>query len=112
MVVGDIANYLPLPRSDAWLVLGPWEHAAEPPTTIEPMLLAWFDHWLKGLPEAPLPSARVTSFEMSAQGGSGGTEMPSYPPVDASSARYYLNIDRTLAATAGRPETKAYLVKP
>ncbi len=112
MVVGDIANYLSLPRSDAWLVMGPWEHAAEPPTTIEPMLLAWFDRWLKGLPDAPLPSARVTNFEMSAQGGSGWTEMPSYPPVDASSVRYDLNTDQTLADTAGRRGTKSYVVNP
>src|SRR5258708_38258916 len=112
MVVGDIANYSSLPRSDAWLVMGPWEHAAEPPTTIEPMLLAWFDHWLKRLPDAPLPSARVTSFEMSAQGGNGWTQMPSYPPAAVSSMRYDFNTDQTLADTAGPAGKKSYVVNP
>ncbi len=112
MLVGDIANYLSLPRSDGWLVMGPWEHATEPPATLEPMLLAWFDHWLKGLPDAPLPSARVTSFEMSAHGGNGWTEMPSYPPADASSVRYDFNTDQTLAGTAGPAGTKSYVVNP
>jgi uncharacterized protein len=112
MVLGDIANYQTLARRNAWLVMGPWEHAVEPPATIEPMLLAWFDHWLKQLPAAPLPSARVTSDEMPEQGGDRWTEMSAYPPPDTHSERLILNSDRILSNAAGPAGSQAYTVNP
>jgi predicted acyl esterase len=79
MVVGDIANYQALDPSKTWLVMGPWQHNLEPAPLTQSMLLAWFDHWLKQIPAAPLPSARVTSFEMAGSASGHWTEMPRYP---------------------------------
>jgi uncharacterized protein len=109
MVLGDIANYHSLPPGRAWLVMGPWEHAVEPPSTIEPMLLAWFDHWLMHLPSAHLPSARVTSFQMPEQGG-GWTTMVAYPPPNASPMLFDLNTDLTLGNSVGPAGTRTYVV--
>ena len=109
MVLGDIANYHSLPRGRAWLVMGPWQHGTESPSTIEPMLLAWFDHWLKHLPHAPLPSARVTSFQMPEQVG-GWTTMHAYPPASAQPMRFDLNTDLTLGHSAGPAGTHTYVV--
>jgi hypothetical protein len=109
MVLGDIANYHSLAPGRTWLVMGPWEHAVEPPSTIEPMLLAWFDHWLKRLHDAPLPSARVTSFQMPEQNGV-WTTMNAYPPANASPMRFDLNTDRTLGENTGPAGTQTYVV--
>jgi predicted acyl esterase len=112
MVVGDIANYQAINPADSWLVMGPWEHALAAPNVLEPMLLAWFDHWLQHRPTAPLPTSRVLSFEMPTQGGAGWTQMSSYPLPAASHQELVLNTDRTLSSTAGPPGEQSYTVNP
>jgi uncharacterized protein len=110
MVTGDIANYQALQPSNRWLVMGPWEHGLEPPALASSMMLAWFDHWLMRLPNAPLPSARVSSFEMTGPVAGRWTELPSYPPGNATSMRFDLNADRTLGRNPGPPSARSYVV--
>jgi predicted acyl esterase len=109
MVLGDIANYQSLPPNRRWLVMGPWEHAIVAPSTLQPMLLVWFDHWLKRLPDAQLPSARVTSFQMPEQDG-GWATMAAYPPANAEGMRFDLRTDLTLGNGAGPGGTQTYAV--
>lgn len=51
------------------LLMGPWNHlqASEPPD-IDPLRLRWFDHYLRGMPDATLNSdiAPVTYYELGA----------------------------------------------
>jgi predicted acyl esterase len=112
MVTGDIANYQTISRSNTWLVMGPWVHNGAPVSDTAPMLLLWFDHWLKQLPAAQLPSARVTSFEMPSQGGRGWREMVAYPPPDAHPTFLDVRTDRTLSSTAGPAGSTTYRVNP
>jgi uncharacterized protein len=110
MVAGDIANYQALQASDRWLVMGDWQHGLEPPQLASSMLLAWFDHWLMQLPQAPLPSARVTSYEMLDPVNGIWTESSSYPPRNAVRMRFDLNADGTLGRDAGPSATRSYVV--
>jgi predicted acyl esterase len=112
MVVGDIANFHDLHGPNAWLVMGPWEHNGQPPALRDSMLLAWFDHWLMQRSSAPLPSGRVTSFELTPSGTGSWTEMPSYPPPGTVSSSFTLNTDRTLGSTAGPSGSHSYRVNP
>jgi predicted acyl esterase len=112
MLTGDIANYHALERSNAWLVMGPWEHGITPPSLTSSIELAWFDHWLRRLPLAPLPSARVTSFEMPDVAGSRWTEMSSYPPRTAVHRRFDLTGGQTLDPNPGPSATASYVVDP
>jgi predicted acyl esterase len=99
-----------------WLVMGPGQHT---PPHFEPHApvpmgaqLAWWDHWLMQLPSAPLPSARVTSFEGPVSGGGEWKELSEWPPADARSRRMYLNGDRTLSADPGASAVTSYAVNP
>lgn len=102
--------------SRTWLVMGPGQHF---PAHVEPHApvplgaqLAWWDHWLKQLPNAPLPSARVTSFEGPVSGGGGWKEFSQWPPADVHSRRMYLNADRSLSTTARAQGVTSYAVNP
>jgi putative CocE/NonD family hydrolase len=75
-------------------------------------VLAWWDHWLKRLPSAPLPSARVTSFEGPVAGGAGWEELSAWPPSDVRSQRRYLRADRSLSARPGPAGITSYQVNP
>lgn len=71
-----------------WLIAGPWEHnyvvdwrgcrlapACVGFQRVPPgVLLAWFDRWVAGRPEAPLPERHVTSYQ-SGTGGAGWREL-------------------------------------
>lgn len=104
-------------RSDrAWLLMGPGQHT---PPNFEshapvPMgaQLAWWDHWLMKVPDAPLPSARVTSYVGPTSGGGEWTELANWPPADARSRRMYLNGDRTLSTDSGGEDVTSYVVNP
>jgi len=102
--------------SRTWLVMGPGQHV---PAHVEPhapvplgVQLAWWDHWLMQLPSAPLPSARVTSFETPLAGGEGWQEFSAWPPTDVRPRRMYLRADRTLARLPGREGNASYDVNP
>ncbi|MGY0390666.1 CocE/NonD family hydrolase [Nocardioides sp. WG-D5] len=98
-----------------WLVMGPGQHT---PPHFEmrapiPMgaQLAWWDHWLMRLPDAPLPSARVTSFVAPTSGGA-WKELSQWPPAAVRSQRMYLNGDRSLSADRGANAVTKYPVNP
>lgn len=70
---GMVDNYRAI-RDQSWLLMLPWAHGDFVPghpdyPVIDRARLAWFDHWLLGLPEAPLPSARVTSWQLPKRSG-------------------------------------------
>jgi predicted acyl esterase len=102
--------------SGAWLVMGAGQHlwAQDDPHTPVPIgaLLAWWDHWLMRLPSAPLPSARVTSFEGPVAGGAGWEELSAWPPSDVRSQRMYLRADRSLSVRPGPAGITSYRVNP
>lgn len=67
-------------RSQSWLVMDPDAHiGGENLGTTDRGVLAWFDHWLKRIPSAPMPSAKVTSHEMPKAGGTWRT-FSAWPP--------------------------------
>lgn len=90
---------------DTYLISGPWKHGAVfawPSCRViaaacagsglipRGALLAWFDHWVAQRPEAPLPSATVTSFQGPAGIGAGWRERDTVFPAAT---------DQTLALT-------------
>jgi len=102
--------------SRTWLLMHPGQHipAFEEPHAPVPIgaELAWWDHWPMQLPNAPLPSARVTSFELPVAGGAGWQELSAWPPSDARFRRMYLNADRNLSEHPGPEGTSTYHVNP
>jgi predicted acyl esterase len=57
-------------QDSVWMVAGPWAHGMVPGRLEDigsAAYLAWWDHWLSDLPGA-LPEAKVTSYEMPAEG--------------------------------------------
>ena len=94
---GTLANIEALPER-TWTVYGPWQHffpvalvedpgfstdddvwsqaLADTPQMAPGVLLAWFDHWVAGLPDVPVPDApSFTSFEGPASVGAGWREV-------------------------------------
>jgi predicted acyl esterase len=102
--------------SQTWLVMGPGQHvpAQDDPHAPVPIgaVLAWWDHWLMRSPSAPLPSARVTSFEGPVAGGHGWEELSAWPPSDVCSQRMYLRADRALSGRPGPADDTSYRVNP
>lgn len=128
---GSLRNYERLVRAGhgdrTWLVYGPWEHATVVnwPTCGVPgvcvaherlprgVLLAWFDRWLKELPDAPLPSARVTSFEGPRNaGGRGWEEHDAWPPADAAPVDLPLRLDGRLGGDPGPAGAGRFTQRP
>jgi putative CocE/NonD family hydrolase len=112
---GMVDNYL-AGKDHSWLVMLPWAHGRFTPgqrdfPVVNRMLLAWFDHWLLGRPDAPLPSAPVTSWQLPAHSGH-WTELAGWPPSGATPLALHLNGDRTLGGTAGTAATLPYEVNP
>jgi len=97
-------------------VMGPGQHTPPHFESRAPVplgaQLAWWDHWLMQLPNAPLPSARVTSFEGPVSGGGEWKEFAQWPPADAHARRMYLNGDRSLSADSGAAGVTSYAVNP
>ena len=61
---GMVRNYLGL-HSHMYLIDGPWTHGSTFANGVtRGTTLAWFDHWLLGLKSAPMPPARIMSYEM------------------------------------------------
>ena len=111
---GMVDNYRAA-RDQSWLLMLPWAHGDFIPglpdfPVVDRALLAWFDHWLLGLDGAPLPSARVTTWELPKRGGH-WTELPDWPPA-GEALNLHLNGDGTLATTAGAAAGLSYPVNP
>lgn len=111
---GMVANYVAA-KDQSRLLMLPWAHGDFAPgapdfAVVDHALLAWFDHHLMLLPGAPLPSARVTSWELPRTGG-GFVELPDWPAAGRVQ-RVYLETAGTLAVTPGGPGYLPYKVNP
>jgi predicted acyl esterase len=111
---GMVANY-EAARDQSWLVMFPWAHSDVVPGNpnygpADNALLAWFDHWLLDLPGAPLPSTRVTSWELPKRRGR-WVALPDYPAAP-SPETLFLNADGTLAGRARTAGAVTYTVNP
>jgi putative CocE/NonD family hydrolase len=111
---GMVDNYRAA-RDQSWLMMLPWAHGdfvpgrAEFPV-VDRALLAWFDHWLLGLPAAPLPSARVTSWQLPKATGQ-WVELADWPD-EAEVTNLHLNPDGILASAAGAAGEREFPVNP
>ncbi|MGP3775678.1 CocE/NonD family hydrolase [Streptomyces sp. SDT5-1] len=101
---GMVKNHLARPEN-VWLVSGPWDHG-DPATQYAGIgpgaYLAWWDRWLGGDPRAPLPAARVTSYEIPGPGAGGGwQQFEQWPPRDSRAVTLALRGDGSLSAAPG-----------
>ncbi|MCP2164060.1 CocE/NonD family hydrolase [Goodfellowiella coeruleoviolacea] len=100
--------------ANTWLVSGPWQHgmpAGQYADIGTGGYLAWWDHWLAGDSAAPLPRAKVTSYEIPGPGaGAGWRQYDSWPPAGAEQTTLALTADARLAVGAGRPGTGRFAV--
>jgi putative CocE/NonD family hydrolase len=111
---GMVDNYLAA-QDQSWLVMLPWAHGEFVPGLpgfglVDRALLAWFDHWLLELPDAPLPSARVTSWQLP-KGHGHWTELAEWPGA-GEALGFHLNADGTLRDRPGIAASLAYEVNP
>lgn len=112
---GAPGNYIGLKgRVRNWLIMGPWAHASQSPEPLgDGYLLAWFDHWLMQIPNAPLPSARVTSYEQPVKkGGQGWKQLANWPPPGNGRSRLYFTRKSGLASAPGAAATEAFTTRP
>ncbi len=111
---GMVANYLAA-KDQSRLLMLPWAHGDFVPglpdfAVVDHALLAWFDHHLMRLPGAPLPSAKVTSWELPRAQGK-FVELRGWPASDLVQ-RVYLTTAGTLALEPGTPGHPSYKVNP
>lgn len=72
--------------------------------------LAWLDHWLQPGRRAPLPTARVTSYQM--PGATGGwTQLADWPPAGTQTRTLALD-HGTLTSSPGARTSTTYTVDP
>lgn len=128
---GSLRNYEALVAAGhgdrTWLVYGPWAHSYVvdwPACRVLPVcvphrrlptgvVLSWFDHWLKELPGAPLPSARVTTFEGPwGSVGGGWEEHAAWPPQDTEPVDLPLRADGGLGDAAGPAGVASFTQRP
>lgn len=107
---GMVKNHLARP-DNVWMVSGPWEHgypsSQRAPIDQRPYL-AWWDHWLKQDPKAPLPRTKITSFEISSQNHSTGWHQYAAWPPSSRTIDFALGARGDLARRAGFPEERSY----
>jgi predicted acyl esterase len=88
-------------QENTWMVAGPWMHGMVPgqfEDIASAAYLAWWDHWLTDLP-APLPKAKVTSYEMPGPGaGHGWQQFSTWPPAGSQPASWIPTADGVLSA--------------
>lgn len=108
-----VENFQARPRN-VWLVAGPWQHgwpAGQHADIGNGPYLAWWDRWLAGRRDAPLPAARVTSYEIPGPGaGAGWQRFATWPPPGARQTRLGLSADGTLTTRPGAPATRRFTV--
>ena len=119
---GTIADWVGLRAAGKkrnYVIMGPWTHASTGPPFALPQgaQLAWFDHWLKRLPGAPLPSAPVTSFqqpltEAGSGAGRGWRSFPSWPPPGTRPVDWALNAGGRIARQAAPAATASFTTLP
>ena len=119
---GTIADWVGLHAAGKrrnYAIMGPWTHASTgPPFAVaQGAQLAWFDHWLKRRPGAPLPNAPVTSFqqpltEAGTGTGLGWRSFPSWPPPGTRPTAWALNVGGTIAPQPDRVATASFTTLP
>jgi len=110
---GETRNYMAL-RDQTWLVMNAGAHL-DASAVPDNALLAWYDHWLKKLPGAPLPDDKVISYEMpkvNSASGHGWTTFPDWPPPTSGPVRLRFNTDASLAETPDTRGSVSYPVDP
>ena len=110
---GATRNYMAL-RGQTWLVMNWGAHLDSSPVP-DSGLLAWYDHWLMKLPDAPLPDDKVISYEMprvNSASGHGWTTFPDWPPPTSGPVRLRFNTDASLAETPDPRGSVSYEVDP
>ncbi|MGP3961884.1 CocE/NonD family hydrolase [Nonomuraea sp. 3N208] len=99
---------------NVWLVAGPWQHGWPSGQHADPgngAYLAWWDRWLAGRRDAPLPAAKVTSYEIPGPGaGAGWKQFSTWPPPGARRHRLGLSADGTLTSAPGAPAALHFTV--
>jgi len=108
---GEPENYRAL-KDQTWLVMSGGGHLNGAGSVPNGGLLAWFDRWVMGLPSAPLPPQKVTSFEKPNTGGRGWQELADWPPPNASTLRLHLTAAAGLGVDAGPSGERSYVVNP
>lgn len=97
-------------QENTWMVAGPWMHGMMPgqfEDIASAAYLAWWDHWLAGLP-APLPRAKVTSYEMPGPGaGRGWQQFSTWPPAESQQTSWIPAADGVLGRVAAATPTVA-----
>jgi predicted acyl esterase len=108
-----VENFQARPRN-VWLVAGPWQHGwpqGQPADIGFGPYLAWWDHWLAGRRDAPLPAAKVTSHEIPGPGaGTGWKHFSTWPPRGARQERLGLAADGTLTSRPSAAATLGFTV--
>ena len=135
---GTIANIEALPQR-TWAIYGPWAHffpvalvdapalsvnnderarvLAETPQLPSGVLLAWFDHWVAGVPDVPIPpEPTFTSFEGPVGVGAGWRELDGWhrtapgadlhPVADGSLTVASTASDRIVLRQPGTPDRR------
>jgi putative CocE/NonD family hydrolase len=111
---GMVANHVAA-RDQSSLLMLPWAHGDFVPglpdfAVVDHALLAWFDHHLMRLPGAPLPSAKVTSWELPRSAGR-FVELARWP-ASTRTQRVYLRTAGRLTTDPGTPGSRTYAVDP
>ncbi|MEZ7124762.1 CocE/NonD family hydrolase C-terminal non-catalytic domain-containing protein [Nonomuraea sp. AD125B] len=108
-----VENFQARPRN-VWLVAGPWQHGlpyGQPADIGFGPYLAWWDRWLGGRRDAPLPAAKVTSYEIPSPGaGTGWKRFSTWPPRGARQERLSLAADGTLSSSPSAATTRGFTV--
>jgi predicted acyl esterase len=103
---GMVKNYQARP-DNVWLVSGPWQHGSPQGQHADigrGGYLAWWDRWLGHDQAAPLPGARVTSYEVPGPGsGTGWHQFDEWPPAETREETLTLTHGGALSTAPGRP---------
>ena len=94
-------------EGNTWMVAGQWEHGMMPGQGEDigaAGYLAWWDHWLADRP-APLPRAKVTSYEMP---GHGWRQFDTWPPADSVATQWFPLADGHLSGAPEAPSTAGF----
>lgn len=110
---GMVGNFQAQP-DNVWLVSGPWVHGypeGQHADIGRGGYLAWWDRWLRSDTSAPLPAAKVTSYEIPGPGaGEGWKQYAQWPPAGTDEVELALSAEGGLRAGGGRPGTQGFTV--
>ena len=99
----QLYNALRLPPGEKQLMIGPWYHVTagnglgqpNTPPSLDELALAWFDRWVKGIPNGIEHFGPVTLYQL---GSERWTTQSSYPGAGVGYQRLYLTGDKSGSA--------------